>query len=291
MSINNKTHPLALKLTATMPPMSRNLNAKTEIPASVLKAYDPALRAADDGEPGTIGIYSAIGEDFWSGDGFTAKKLGGILRGMSGRDVVLNINSPGGDVFEGLAIYNMLRDHPGKVTARIIGVAASAASFIAMAADEIQIGKAASMMIHNTQTIVAGDRHALRDVADWQEQFDAMLAAIYSERTGMTDKEVGKMLDAETWILGAAAVDQGFADGLLSADTVRQEPSVTNSVREVERQVRASGLSRAAAQSIISTIKASVSDSPEPALSDSGNTPPAPSAISEVLNHLRSNLT
>ena len=266
----------------------RSLAAKSEIPASVLKAYDPALRAADDGEPGTIGIYSAIGEDLWSGEGFTAKKLAGILRGMGSRDVLLNVNSPGGDVFEGLAIYNMLRDHPGKVTARIVGVAASAASFVAMAADEIQIGKAASMMIHNTQTIVSGDRHALRDVADWQEQFDNMLAAIYAERTGLTDKALGKMLDAETWLLGQDAVDQGFADALLTADTTRQEPAVTNSVREAERQLRAAGLSRTAAQSMIATIKASVSDSPEPALSDSGNTVPATSVFSEVLSHIRS---
>lgn len=278
-----------LKLTATIPALSRNLAAKSEIPASVLKAYDPALRAADDGEPGTIGIYSAIGEDFWSGDGFTAKKLGGILRGMNGRDVKLNINSPGGDVFEGLAIYNMLRDHPGKVTARIIGVAASAASFIAMAADEIQICKAAGMMIHNTQTVVAGDRHALRDVADWQEQFDNMLSAIYAERTGLTDKAVGKMLDAETWLMGQAAVDQGFADSLLAADTVRQEAASTNSIREVERQLRASGLSRSAAQAMIASIKASVSDSEPHALSDSGKQEPKQSAISEVLNHIRSN--
>lgn len=254
----------------------------------MLKAYDPGLRAADDGDPGTIGIYSTIGEDYFSGDGFTEKKLAGILRNIGSRDVVVNINSPGGDVHQGLAMYNLLRDHPGKVTARIIGVAASAASFVAMAADEIQIGKSASMMIHNTQTIAAGDRHTLRDVADWQEQFDNMLAAIYSERTGLDEKALGKMLDAETWLLGQHAVDQGFADGLLSADTVRQEPAVTNSVREAERQLRAAGLSRAAAQSMIATIKASVSDSPAPALSDSGNHVPTPSVFAEVLSHIRS---
>ena len=266
--------------------LDRRLSAKTEIPESVLKAFDPTLRAASDSEPGTIGIYSVIGEDFWTGDGFTAKKLSGILRGLGSRDVILNINSPGGDVFEGLAIYNILRDHPGKVTARIVGLAASAASFIAMAADRIEVGSAASLMIHNTQTIVAGDRHALRDVADWQEQFDNMLAAIYAERTGLTDKAVGKMLDAETWIIGGQnAVDQGFADALLAADDVTHaEPAATNSVRKVEEQLRASGLSRSAAQAIIANIKSTLSDSaPAASLSDSAS---KPSAIAEVLNHL-----
>lgn len=271
--------------------MDRRLTAKTEIPASVLKAYDATLRAASDNEPGSIGIYSVIGEDFWTGEGFTAKKLAGILRGMGSRDVILNINSPGGDVFEGLAIYNTLRDHPGKVTARIIGLAASAASFIAMAADEIQIGKAASIMIHNTQTVTAGDRNRHRDNADWMEQFDDMLAAIYAERTGNAARDIGKMLDAETWIIGGdAAIDKGFADSLLSADEVRhEEPTATNAIRESERQLRAAGLSRSAAQSIIANIKASLSDSAQPAgLSDSASNPPKPSAIAEVLNHIRS---
>lgn len=270
--------------------MDRRLTAKTEIPASVLKAYDATLRAASDNEPGAIGIYSVIGEDFWTGEGFTAKKLAGILRGMGSRDVTLNINSPGGDVFEGLAIYNTLRDHPGKVTARIIGLAASAASFIAMAADEIQIGKAASMMIHNTQSVAVGDRHDMRETADWMEQFDDMLAAIYAERTDKDKKKIAKMLDAETWLIGENAVTEGFADALLSADEVRhEEPTATNAIRESERQLRAAGLSRSAAQSIIANIKASLSDSAQPAgLSDSASNPPKPSAIAEVLNHIRS---
>lgn len=265
---------------------AKSLKAKTEIPQSVLKAYDPTLRAASS-EPGTIGIYSVIGEDYWTGEGFTAKRLAGILRGIGSGDVVLNINSPGGDVFEGLAIYNLLREHPGKVTARIIGLAASAASFIAMAADEIQIGKAASLMIHNTQSIAVGDRHDMRETADWMEQFDNMLAEIYADRTGKKAGDISALLDAETWILGANAVEQGFADGLLAADDLtHEEPQVTNAVRDTERQLRALGLSRSAAQSMIANIKATVSDSQPPALSDSGEVPPSKSAITEVLNHI-----
>lgn len=251
---------------------AEQLTAKTEIPESILKAYDPTIRAAADDEPGSIGIYGRIGADPFTGEGFTDRMLAGILRGMNGRDVVLNINSPGGDVYQGLAIYNTLANYPGKVTARVLGVAASAASFVAMAANEIQIGRAASMMIHNTQTIVAGDRNALRDTADWMEQFDNLLIGIYAERTGKSPRELGKMLDAETHLVGGqAAIDAGFADSLLPADAVRNaEPVATNEVREAERTLRALGLSRTDAQTMIANIKASVSDSRAPAgLSDS----------------------
>ncbi|HCF5801664.1 TPA: Clp protease ClpP, partial [Pseudomonas aeruginosa] len=103
----------------------------------------------------------------------------GALRAIGGDvDVTVNINSPGGDVFEGLAIYNLLREHKGKVSVNIIGLAASAASFIAMAGDEIRIGRAAFLMIHNAWLIAMGNRNDLREIADWLEPFDMTLADI-----------------------------------------------------------------------------------------------------------------
>ncbi|WP_034085582.1 head maturation protease, ClpP-related, partial [Pseudomonas aeruginosa] len=111
--------------------------------------------------------------------------IAGALRAIGGDvDVTVNINSPGGDVFEGLAIYNLLREHKGKVTVNIIGLAASAASFIAMAGDEIRIGRAAFLMIHNAWLIAMGNRNDLREIADWLEPFDMTLADIYAQRTG-----------------------------------------------------------------------------------------------------------
>ncbi|MBN0106041.1 Clp protease ClpP, partial [Pseudomonas aeruginosa] len=93
--------------------------------------------------------YEPIGYDWWTGEGVTAKRIAGALRAIGGDvDVTVNINSPGGDVFEGLAIYNLLREHKGKVTVRVLGLAASAASFIAMAADEVKIARAGFLMIH-----------------------------------------------------------------------------------------------------------------------------------------------
>ena len=265
---------------------------KAEIPQTVMARYDPNLKSAGDDQPGTIGLYGVIGKSL-DGTGWTASKMAGVLRNIGARDVVLNINSPGGDVFEGLAMYNLLRDHPGEVTARIIGVAASAGSFVAMAADRIEIAKAASMMIHNTQSIAIGDRNAMRETADWMEQFDALLAEIYADRTGKPARAIAKLLDAETWLMGSAAVDQGFADAIAAVDVTSEQPAIGNKVRDAESKLRACGLSRSEAQSMIADVKAALSDSAPPVSlrdsADQSETKPAPSAIAEVLKNLKEN--
>lgn len=182
--------------------------------------WNPDLRAAEgEDQARTISILDRIGEDMW-GDGVSPKRIAAALRGMGPGPVVVNINSPGGSFFDGLAIYNQLREHPGDVTVRILGVAASAASVIAMAGDRVEIGRLAFLMIHNTQVVGAGDRHGFRDLAEWMEPFDAAMAELYAMRTGKDQAEVSDLLDRETWIGGQAAVDQGFADALLPADAV-----------------------------------------------------------------------
>jgi len=194
------------------------------IPAKVSARWNPDVRAAGGDGENTISILDPIGADMW-GDGVTARRISAALRALGGRDVVVNINSPGGDFFEGLAIYNLLREYPGQVTVQVLGVAASAASIIAMAADQVLIGRAAFLMIHNTWVQAAGDCHALRDVADWLEPFDAAAAQVYAVRTGLDQTAVAAMLRAETWIGGQAAVDQGFADDLLAGDLLAADPA------------------------------------------------------------------
>lgn len=193
---------------------------RTEIMPTALSRWNPDVHAAAEEADNTISILDVIGVDFWTGDGVTAKRISGALRAIGKKDVVVNVNSPGGDYFEGLAIYNVLREHPAKVTVKILGIAASAASVIAMAGDEIQIARAGFLMIHNTWVVAMGDRNQLRDVADWLEPFDTAAADIYAARTGMEPKALAKMLDRETWIGGADAVEQGFADSLLASDEV-----------------------------------------------------------------------
>lgn len=185
--------------------------------------WNPDIRQASESEDNTISVLDVIGADPW-GEGVTAKRIAAALRYIGDKDVVVNINSPGGNYFEGLAIYNTLREHKGKVTVKVLGVAASAASVIAMAGDEIQIARAGFLMIHNAWVVASGDRHQLREVADFLEPFDAAAVDIYVARTGMDGADVAKMLDRETWIGGAEAVEKGFADTLLSSDEVASAP-------------------------------------------------------------------
>lgn len=195
---------------------------RTVITPKALERWRPEVKAADSSEDAaTISILDVIGQD-WMGNGVTASRISAILRNIGKRDVVVNINSPGGDYFEGLAIYNLLREHPAQVTVKILGIAASAASVIAMAGDEVQIARAGFLMIHNTWIVAMGDRNALREAADWLEPFDQVAVDIYAARTGLEPKAIAKMLDRETWIGGTEAVDKNFADGFLPADAVTE---------------------------------------------------------------------
>ncbi|SMP32145.1 head maturation protease, ClpP-related [Shimia sagamensis] len=196
---------------------------RTEVTEKAVNRWNPDVRAASTGgDERTLSILEPIGED-WFGDGVSSKRIAAALRHLGPGPVTANVNSPGGDFFEGLTIYNLLREHDGEVTIKILGMAASAASIIAMAGDTIQMARASFMMIHNTWVLAAGDRHAFRDVADWLEPFDQAAVSIYGARTGIGEKELGKMLDKETWIGGDAAIDKGFADSLLASDEIAAE--------------------------------------------------------------------
>lgn len=230
--------------------------ARTHILPSVLDRWNPAVQAATEGD-NTISILDTIGEDFF-GMGTTAKRISAALRSIGQKPVTVNVNSPGGDYFEGLAIYNLLREHPEPVTVNILGLAASAASVIAMAGDEIRIARAGFLMMHNVWIIAMGDRHDLRDAAEWLETIDASLADLYASRTGMDTKEIGKMLDKETWLGGQKAVDAGFADGLLPSDAAKEVPSeeAANSLtlRKLEAILARAGMPRKERRELLNAI-------------------------------------
>lgn len=239
-------------------------SAKSFIAPAVFDRWDPGIQAASNEDADrTISIMDVIGYDWWTGEGVTAKRVAAALRHMGAGPVTVVINSPGGDVFEGFAIYNLLRDHQGEVTVKVIGLAASSASIIAMAGDTIQIARAGFFMIHNCWTLAIGNRHELRDLADDMEPIDAAIADIYVAQTGMDIKDVQKQMDAETWIGGSSAVEQGYADELLASDqtTKTEAKASTAAVRRIEAALRASGLPRSEAQRIISDFKSSLSDS------------------------------
>ncbi|MEH6641404.1 head maturation protease, ClpP-related [Vreelandella glaciei] len=227
---------MTLKNLPAAPEASPRAGMHCDLSPKALDAWNPGLYAADDSSDNTISIYDPIGFDFW-GDGVTAKRIAGALRAIGDNDVVVNINSPGGDVFEGLAIYNLLREHKGKVTVKVMGLAASAASFIAMAADEIQIGRAAFFMVHNAWVMAMGNRNDLREIADWLEPFDQTIADIYATRTGLSTEEVTSALDEETWIGGREAVDKGWADSLLSSDSVQENANAHKDSKVAARKM------------------------------------------------------
>lgn len=230
------------------------------------RAFDrwaPDVRAADSDDDRSISVYDVIGTDWWTGEGVTAKRVAAALRNMGAGPVTVNVNSPGGDMFEGLAIYNLLREHKGDVTVKVLGLAASSASIIAMAGDTIQIARAGFLMIHNGWVVVAGNRLELREIADWMEPFDKAMSDIYSARTGIDAPDIQKMMDSETWVGGADAVDQGFADELLASDQVGSGDTKANAhvMRRVEAAFRAAGLPRSASQRLLNEFKSSLSDS------------------------------
>lgn len=235
----------------------------SHISPRALDRWNPSVRAAaKDEEERSISVYDVIGQDFWTGEGVTAKRIAAALRSMGSGPVTVNVNSPGGDMFEGLAIYNLLREHKGEVTVKVIGLAASAASIIAMAGDKVQIGRSAFLMIHNAWVMAIGNRNELRDVADTLEPFDRAMASIYAARTGQDEKAMGKLMDRETWIGGSDAVEEGFADELLPADQIEQKggKASASAVRRVESALRASGLPKSEAMRLISELKSSAGD-------------------------------
>jgi ATP-dependent Clp protease protease subunit len=199
--------------------------AQADLNPSAMEKWNPGLQVtASVSDDRSISVLDPIGSGFFY-EGVTAKRVAAALRSMGAGPVTVNVNSPGGDFFEGLAIYNLLREHEGHVTVKILGMAASAASAIAMAGDEVLIARAGFLMIHNTQVCACGDRHGLTDVAEWLEPFDTALADIYSIRTSTPLKDVAAMLDKETWIGGSRAVEMGFADDLLPSDYVAPDNS------------------------------------------------------------------
>ena len=189
-----------------------------DLPSSAMDRWNGGIKAAKS-DDNSISVFDVIGAD-WYGDGVTASRIAAALRSIGGADVTVNINSPGGDMFEGLAIYNLLREYEGKVTIKVLGLAASAASIIAMAGDEVQIGRGAFLMIHNCWVYAMGNRHDLQQIAADMVPFDKAMNDIYGARTGLDAATIDAMMDAETYIGGSDAVEKGFADRLLAADEI-----------------------------------------------------------------------
>lgn len=177
-------------------------------------------------------------------------------------DVDVVINSPGGDMFEGLAIYEALRDHPGKVRVKVLGLAASAASLIAMAGDEIEVAESGYIMIHNAWVIAVGNKNQLRETSAKLEEFDTTLSKIYSKRTGIEVADVSKLMDTETWINGEEAVKMGFAD---KAAQLEAEPDETseNARAEIDLILAKAGVTRSERRRLLASYRSMQNAAPD----------------------------
>lgn len=158
-------------------------------------------------------LYDEIGNGFFGGVG--AKEFVKDLTALGAlSEINLRINSPGGSVFEGMAIYNALVRNKAKVNVHVDGLAASIASVIAMAGDEINIAENALMMIHNPWTLAMGDSDELRKNAELLDKLRDSMLALYVKRTTSDEKAISDMLNAETWLNAEEAKETGFADNI-----------------------------------------------------------------------------
>lgn len=159
-----------------------------------------------------------IAQDSWFDDDITPKQFKSELINSEG-DIVVWLNSPGGDVFAASQIYNMLKEYNGKVTVKIDGIAASAASVIAMAGSEILMSPVAMMMIHNPATVIYGEASDLQSGIDMLSEVKESIINAYEQKTSLPRNKISKMMDAETWFSAQKAVELGFADKVLYEDS------------------------------------------------------------------------
>lgn len=224
----------------------------------------------------TISIHDEIGA--W---GVTSKEFISALSGVKTGKIKLKIDSPGGDVFQGIAIHNALKQHSAKVDGHVDGLAASIASIILMACDTINMPTNTFLMIHRASSIVWGNEEEMLKMADTLKKIDATLCNVYMEKSGAKKADVIKMMNDETWLNADEALAAGFCDtvgepsainakfNLSKFSHVPQAVAAMNMItkpeneRDLEAVLRDSGLSKKDALTAVASLKAE-------ALRDSG---------------------
>ncbi|MFG1410294.1 head maturation protease, ClpP-related [Xanthobacter sp. VTT E-85241] len=213
---------------------------------------------------GEMVLYGPVGGVFWDDEiGFTARDVLHTLAGVEG-DIPVRLNSGGGNAWDGIAIYNALLAHDGKVTIIVDAIAASAASIIAMAGKEIVMRGGALMMIHDASANSSGTADDHEKSAEMLRKLDSQMAGIYARRTGADREEVAGLMTAETWLTSADAVERGFAtssdeaaaaDATASAYDYRLYAHAPEHLRAAARTLIPSPAAAAAKQEVTMTEK------------------------------------
>lgn len=192
----------------------------------------------NDNDERILMLNGEISNETWFGDEITPEEFRGELNSGQGK-VTVWINSPGGDCFAAAQIYNMLMEYPGTVDVHIDGIAASAASVIAMAGNHVAISPVGMMMIHNPATVSIGDEWEMKKAMDMLSEVKESIINAYELKTGLPRKQLSNMMNAESWMNAKKALELGFADSILyDGDDEGDEPegmifsraAVTNSL-------------------------------------------------------------
>ena len=174
----------------------------------------------NEGEKRILLLDGEISDETWWGDEVTPQMFRSELNAAEG-DIDLWINSPGGDCYAAAQIYNMLMEYKGNVAVKIDGIAASAASVVAMAGSTVEMSPVATIMIHNPMTISIGDTHEMERTITFLAEIKESIINAYEIKTGLSRAKISRLMDAETWMNAKKAVELGFADSVLYADVQR----------------------------------------------------------------------
>jgi len=170
----------------------------------------------------TLFLNGEISDETWYGDEVTPKIFKDELNSCTG-DITVWINSPGGDVFSSAQIYNMLMDYQGNVTVKIDGLAASAASVIAMAGTEVLMSPVAIMMIHNPMTVAIGDSNEMQKASEMLGEVKESIINAYELKTGISRARLSHLMDAESWFNAKKALEMGFVDKIMFNEEEKKE--------------------------------------------------------------------
>lgn len=206
----------------------------------------------------TISIFDVIGEGV-DGSGVSPARVAGALRSIGSRALTVEINSPGGNYFDGVAIYNLLRRHDAQVTVQVLGVAASAASIVAMAGDRIEIAHNAEIMIHQARGLFFGTADEMADAMGVLQKLDGAMADTYAARTGVGRDKLLAMMKAETFISGKDAVELKFADAVMEREAqpiaYAEAGDIPSDIGSLDRFLAKQGMPRSKRRELYREIK------------------------------------
>ena len=189
------------------------------------------IRITNTADSAVIQINGDIGQSFWS-DGWTLERFTDQVKGLSVSNIVLEINSMGGDLLEGFAIHDAIKMLPARVTAKIVASSASAATVIASAADRIEISENSRYLVHNAQTFVEGNKERLAEIYEQLASFDNQILDIYIKRTGKPRNEIAELMKQERWMSATEAVQWGFVDAII-------QPQIKNKIKNMTPEEQA----------------------------------------------------